>query len=57
MPRYSDESAYRAEIIDPFGDLRDVLERVCTHPARKVAELLPDRWQANRSGAGLALSR
>jgi transposase len=32
--------------LDPFGYLRDVLHRGCTHPARRVAELLPDRWRA-----------
>src|SRR5262245_42591442 len=31
--------------IDPFSYLRDVLSRVCSHPARRVDELLPDRWQ------------
>src|SRR3954454_23032091 len=36
--------------IDPFAYLRDVLGRVCTHPARRIAELLPDRWRAQRSG-------
>ncbi|MBV8231498.1 MAG: transposase [Planctomycetaceae bacterium] len=30
--------------LDPFAFLRDVLDRVCTHPARRIAELLPDRW-------------
>ena len=38
--------------IDPFAYLRDVLDRVCTHPARRIAELLPDRWRALRSGQG-----
>jgi transposase len=34
--------------IDPQAYLRDVLERISTHPARRVEELLPDRWQALR---------
>jgi hypothetical protein len=25
--------------------LRDVLDRISTHPARRIEELLPDRWQ------------
>lgn len=37
--------------IDPFAYLRDVLERVCTHPARRIAELLPDRWAGSRFGS------
>ena len=40
--------------IDPFAYLRDVLARVCSHPARLVAELLPDRW---RDRQALALAR
>jgi hypothetical protein len=32
--------------IDPFVYFRDVLERVATHPASKVAGLLPVRWKA-----------
>jgi len=31
--------------IDPFAYLRDVLERVSTHPNSRIAELLPDRWK------------
>ncbi len=42
---FSLASTCKALKIDPFGYLRDVLKRVCTHPARKVAELLPDRWR------------
>ena len=33
--------------IDPQAYLRDVLDRVSTHPARRIEELLPDRWQAS----------
>lgn len=32
--------------IDPFAYLRDVLDRVSTHPAGRIGELLPDRWKA-----------
>ncbi len=31
--------------IDPFAYLRDVLDRVSTHPHSRIAELLPDRWE------------
>jgi transposase len=34
--------------IDPQAYLRDVLERVSTHPANRIDELLPDHWQALR---------
>lgn len=30
---------------DPYAYLRDVLERLPTHPARRIDELLPHRWQ------------
>ncbi|WP_368411369.1 transposase domain-containing protein [Paludisphaera mucosa] len=42
--------------MDPFAYLRDVLDRVCTHPARRVAELLPDRWWTHRCVSGSALA-
>jgi transposase len=32
--------------IDPQAYLRDVLDRISTHPARRIEELLPDRWLA-----------
>jgi len=31
--------------VEPFAYLRDVLERVSTHPASRIAELLPDCWK------------
>jgi transposase len=31
--------------IDPFAYLRDVLERISTHPASRIAELLPRNWK------------
>ena len=34
--------------IDPEAYLRDLLDRISTHPARRLEELLPDRWQASR---------
>ncbi|MEI8266265.1 MAG: transposase domain-containing protein, partial [Betaproteobacteria bacterium] len=30
---------------DPYAYLKDVLERLPTHPASRVEELLPHRWQ------------
>ncbi len=42
--------------IDPFSYLRDVLDRVCTHPARRVADLLPDRRRAHQPVPGSALA-
>jgi transposase len=35
--------------VEPFAYLRDVLDRVSTHPASRIAELLPDAWKASRS--------
>jgi transposase len=34
--------------VDPLAYLRDVLERISTHPARRIEELLPDCWHALR---------
>jgi transposase len=31
--------------VDAFAYLRDVLERISTHPARRIGELLPDQWK------------
>jgi len=33
--------------IDPFAYLCDVLDRVSTHPARKIAELTPTGWKTH----------
>ncbi len=53
----SDQGAKRAAIlysliascrlckVDPLVYLRDVLDRINTHPARRIAELLPHRWK------------
>jgi transposase len=42
--------------IDPQAYLRDVLERISTHPARRIDELLPDRWQKLRAAPAGAKS-
>ena len=34
---------------DPYAYLRDVLERLPTQPASRVAELLPHRWSASNT--------
>ena len=53
----SDEGAQRAAIlysliascklcgIDPFLYLRDVLERINTHPVSRIDELTPPQWK------------
>jgi transposase len=35
--------------IEPWAYLRDVLDRVNTHPNSRIAELLPDRWKPAES--------
>ena len=35
--------------IDPFTYLRDVIDRVSTHPARRILELTPREWQRQRA--------
>ena len=35
--------------IDPFAYLRDVLDRISTHPASRIAELTPRGWKAFRT--------
>jgi transposase len=39
----------KAHAIDPFVYLRDVIERVSTHPASRIDELTPRRWKALRT--------
>jgi transposase len=40
--------------IDPWAYLKDVLDRLSTHPASRIDELLPDRWEALRRAAAIA---
>ena len=35
--------------LDPFAYLRDIFERIGAHPQSRLAELLPDQWQAAHS--------
>jgi transposase len=39
--------------IDSFAYLRDLFERLPTHPPERLEELLPHRWQAARAAAAL----
>lgn len=34
--------------LGPFTYLRDVFERLSSHPHNRLAELLPDQWKAAR---------
>jgi hypothetical protein len=34
--------------VDPQAWLADVLGRIATHPASRIDELLPWKWQASR---------
>ena len=43
-------ATYRRVGIDPLAYLRDVLERISTHPASRIAELVPDQWRKIRAG-------
>jgi hypothetical protein len=36
--------------IDPFAYLRDIFERISSHPKNRLGELLPDEWLAARGG-------
>jgi transposase len=37
--------------LDPYAYLKDVLERLPTHPNSRIEELLPHRWQTDRATA------
>ena len=34
----------RLNELDPYQYLRDILQRLPTHPASRIEELLPHRW-------------
>jgi hypothetical protein len=38
----------------PQAYLRDALDRISTHPAKRIDELLPDRWQELRPAGDAA---
>jgi transposase len=48
---YSIVATCKAHAIDVWAYLKNVLERIPTHPDRRRAELLPRNWQAARTGA------
>jgi hypothetical protein len=35
--------------VEPFAYLRDLLDRVNTHPANRIAELVPESWKVSQS--------
>jgi transposase len=37
--------------VDPFAYLCDVFDRISSHPAKRLEELLPDKWKAAHEGA------
>jgi len=41
---YSVVASCKRHEIDPFAYLRDVLERLPTHPVDRLADLVPDTW-------------
>ncbi len=43
---YSFIASCRLCEIDPFAYLRDVLDRISTHPASQIAELTPSGWKS-----------
>lgn len=36
---------------DPWAYLKDVLERLPSHPASRIEELLPHRWQPDKASS------
>ncbi len=40
--------------IDPFAYLRDIFERISSHPQSRLAELLPDQWREAERSATLS---
>ena len=47
-------TCHRLEV-NPFEYLRDVIDRVSTHPHSRIAELLPRGWKAARAQSTAAL--
>jgi len=43
---YSLVATCKLRHLDPFAYLRDVLDRVSTHPASRIAELTPSGWKS-----------
>ena len=36
----------KRHLVDPFAYLKDILERLPSHPVDRLGELLPDAWNA-----------
>ncbi len=51
MNRVGETFSVRFFEINPFIYLRDVIERVSTHPARLVLELTPREWKRLRQNS------
>jgi transposase len=49
---YSVIESARRHGLEPFSYLKDLLERLPAHPQLRIAELLPNRWKAERAAAG-----
>ena len=43
---YSLVASCKRHQVDPFPYIKDTLERLPTHPANRLGELLPDAWIA-----------
>jgi hypothetical protein len=37
--------------INPFAYLRDIFDRISSHPVKRLEELLPDNWQAAQTAS------
>jgi transposase len=53
---YTFTQTCRALSVEPWRYLRDVLERLPSHPCVRLAELLPDEWARAQGGAAEAAS-
>lgn len=53
---FSFTASCKQQGIDAFAYLRDVFDRLSTHPAERLEELLPHRWQAARLAAAVPAS-
>ncbi len=43
--RYALRQEKTKPCLDPFAYLRDLLQRIPTHPNQKIQDLLPDSWK------------
>jgi transposase len=53
---FSFTSTCRRLGVDPFAYLRDVLNRLPTHPTERLSELLPDAWTAGQAKSSTELT-